>query len=120
MTRRAPLLASILLFAFTAAAFALDMNGKWTGTMTTPNGDLEVNMNFKIDGEKLTGTVSNMYGEEQITEGVVKGDDISFIIMAGGGQFKIVYKGKVTGDGIKFKITLGEFGDSEMTAKRVP
>ena len=120
MTRRALLLASILLFAFTSAAFALDMNGKWTGTMTTPNGDLEVNMNFKIDGEKLTGTVSNMYGEEQITEGMVKGDDVSFIIMAGGGQFKIVYKGKVAGDGIKFKVTLGDFGDGEMTAKRVP
>jgi len=59
-----------------------------------------------------------MYGEEQITEGVVKGDDVSFIIMAGGGQFKIVYKGKITGDDIKFHVVLGEFGESDMTAKR--
>jgi hypothetical protein len=112
------LLASILLAAFASSAFALDMNGKWKGTMTTPNGDLEVTMVFKVDGEKLTGTVGNTYGEEQITEGVVKGDDVSFIVLAGGGQFKIVYKGKVTGEDIKFKVTVGDFGDSDMTAKR--
>jgi hypothetical protein len=117
MTHRALLLASILL-ALASSLLALDMNGKWKGNMTTPNGDLEVTMVFKVDGEKLTGTVGNTYGEEQITEGVVKGDDVSFIVMAGGGQFKIVYKGKVTGGDIKFKVTVGDFGDSEMTAKR--
>jgi hypothetical protein len=119
MTRRALTLASILLIAFTSAAFALDLNGKWKGTLTTPNGDIDTDMVFKVDGEKLTGTVSNMYGEEQITEGVVKGDELSFIIMAGGGQFKIVYKGKVDGETVKFHVVLGEFGESDMTAKRV-
>ena len=56
-------------------------------------------MVFKVDGEKLTGTVTNMYGEEQIAEGSVKGDDVNFVINAGGGQFKILYKGKITGAG---------------------
>ena len=60
-----------------------------------------------------------MYGEEQITEGTVKGDDISFIVMAGGGQFKIVYKGKIVGDDLKFTVTVGDFGDGELIAKRV-
>jgi hypothetical protein len=119
MKHRALLLASLLLISFATAVFALDMNGKWKGTMTTPNGDLEVNMSLKVEGEKVTGTVGNTYGEEQITEGVVKGDEVSFVVMAGGGQFRIVYKGKVTGEDIKFKITLGDFGDSEMVAKRV-
>ena len=40
--------------------------------MKTPNGDnLEINMNLQVNGEKLTGTVTNTYGEEQITEGAV-------------------------------------------------
>lgn len=118
MTLRALLLASLFLASLATAAFALDMNGKWKGIMTTPNGDLDVTMVFKVDGEKLTGTVANSYGEEQITEGVVKGDDVSFIVMAGGGQFKIVYKGKITGEDINFKITIGDFGDSSMIVKR--
>jgi hypothetical protein len=113
-------LMAIAALASLPAANALDLNGKWKGEMKTPNGDvLEINFNFHVDGEKLTGTVANTYGEEQITAGVLKGDAISFIIMAGGGEFKIVYKGKVVGDDIKFNVTIGDFGDGELTAKRL-
>jgi autotransporter translocation and assembly factor TamB len=99
---------------------AADLNGKWKGDMKTPNGDLlEINFNFQVNGEKLTGTVTNTYGEEQITEGTVKKDAISFIILAGGSQFKITYKGKVVGQDLKFNVTIGDMGDGELTAKRV-
>jgi hypothetical protein len=118
MKHRALFFAFLLLAALASSALALDMNGKWKGTMTTPNGDLEVTMLFKVEGEKLTGTIGNSFGEEQITEGVIKGDDVSFIVMAGGGQFKIIYTGKVTGEDIKFKVKIGDFGDSDMTVKR--
>ena len=120
MIRHALLSALLLTAALATSAFALDMNGKWKGTISTQNGDLETSLVFKIDGEKLTGTVTNMYGEEQITEGVVKGDDISFVILAGGGQFKIVYKGKASGEDIKFRVTVGDFGDSDLLVKRIP
>ena len=114
-------LATAFLFVSIASvASAADLSGKWHGNLKTQDGnDLAVDFVFKVDGEKLTGTVANSYGEEQITEGVVKGDEISFIIMAGGGQFRIVYKGKLTGDDLKLKVTIGDFGDQEMTAKRV-
>ena len=105
--------------AFATAAFSLDLNGKWKGNLASPNGDLETTMVFKVDGEKLTGTVTNMYGEEQIQEGSMKGDDVSFVINAGGGQFKILYKGKITGPDIKFHVVIGEFGEGDLTAKRV-
>ena len=101
MTKRTFSAALFLLIALASAAFALDINGKWKGNLASPNGDLETTMVFKVDGEKLTGTVTNTYGEEQITEGSVKGDDVNFIVNAGGGQFKIIYKGKITGEDIK-------------------
>ena len=106
------LLLTALLF------LSLDLNGKWKGSMSSPNGEMDVSMVLKIDGDKVTGTVTNMYGEEQITEGKVSGDDISFIVLAGGGQFKIVYVGKVEGDHLRFKVTIGDFGDGELIAKR--
>lgn len=112
-----PRVAAVLL-ALAVSMFAADLNGKWTGVLKARNGDLDTTMVFKVDGEKLTGTVANMYGEEEITEGTVKGDELSFIIMAGGGQFKIVYKGKVEAEQIRFNVTVGEFGDSELIAKR--
>jgi hypothetical protein len=111
---------AIVMLACLSAANATDLNGKWKGDMKTPNGDvLEINFDFHVDGEKLTGTVTNTYGEEQITEGTVKGDAISFIIMAGGGQFKIVYKGKVVGEDLKFNVTIGDMGEGELVAKKV-
>ena len=120
MQRRLFFLGSILTLMLLPTAGAADLSGKWKGDLTISGGDpLEINLDFKVDGEKLTGTVTNTYGEEQITEGVVKGDEISFIIMAGGGQFKITYKGKVDGEAIKFHVTVGEMGEGDMVAKRV-
>ena len=108
------------MLAGLTAANATDLNGKWKGDMKTPDGNmLEINFNFQVDGEKLTGTVANTYGEEQITEGTVKGDAISFIILADGGQFKITYVGKVVGEEVKFHVTIGDMGEGELTAKRV-
>jgi hypothetical protein len=121
MTRRVFFSAVAVLAFLTAAspAKAADLTGKWLGTMQTPDGQsLEITFNFQMSGEKLTGTTASSYGEEQITEGTVKGDAVSFIVMAGGGQFKITYKGKVVGEDLKFTVTIGDMGDREMTAKR--
>ena len=121
MRKRMFVLGAIALVTFVAAASAADLNGKWKGEMKMPDGGgLELNFTFHVDGEKLTGTVVNTYGEEQITEGSVKGDAISFIIMAGGGQFKLTYKGQVVGEDIKFHVTIGDMGEGDLTAKRVP
>jgi hypothetical protein len=110
--------ALFLSIALASAAFALDINGTWKGSLSSPNGELETTMAFKVDGDKLTGTVTNMYGEEAISEGSVKGDDVNFVVNAGGGQFKIVYKGKVSGQDIKFHVVIGEFGEGDLVAKR--
>jgi hypothetical protein len=118
MTKKSLSAALFLLIAVSSAAFALEINGKWKGNLASPNGDLETTMVFKVDGEKLTGTVTNMYGEEQIAEGSVKGEDVNFIVNAGGGQFKIIYKGKIAGEDIKFHVVIGEFGEGDLVAKR--
>ena len=108
----------VMMFALAASLVAADLNGKWTGVLKSQNGDLDTTIVLKVDGEKCTGTVTNMYGEEQITEGSLKGDQINFTIIAGGGQFKLIYKGKVEGDEIRFKVTVGDFGDSDLVVKR--
>jgi hypothetical protein len=120
MRKRILVLSAIVLFALLTAASAADLSGKWKGDMKMPDGgSLELNFTFHVDGEKLTGTVVNTYGEEQITEGSVKGDAVSFIVMAGGGQFKLTYKGQVVGEEIKFHVTIGDMGEGDLTARRV-
>jgi hypothetical protein len=111
---------AIVLLALLTVASAADLNGKWKGDMKMPDGGaMEINFNFQVNGEKLTGTVTNTYGEEQITEGSVKGDDISFLVLAGGGQFKLTYKGKVAGEELKFHVTIADMGEGDLTATRV-
>jgi len=119
-TRRAFVLTAFLTLMLLPVARAADLNGKWKGELNGPDGNpLEITFDFKVDGEKLSGTVANVYGEETITDGVVKGDDVSFLILAGGGEFKIAYKGKVDGEQIKFHVTIGEMGEGDMVARRV-
>ena len=119
MTNRLLVLTALAILVCAFAASAADLNGKWKGSLNTPNGDLEINFNFNVSGEKLTGTVTNTYGEEQITDGTVKGDAVSFVVLAGGGQFKITYKGTVAGEDIKFHVIIGDMGEGDLVAKRV-
>ena len=97
-------------------AAAADVSGKWKAEFTSPDGEQRVNtFTFKVEGEKLSGTVAGSQDETPIENGKVTGDEISFTAERPFGSF--AYKGKVSGDEIKFKVT---FNDQtfEITAKR--
>jgi hypothetical protein len=103
MTFRALLLTLLL----SAAAFAHDVDGKWSGTMNTPNGDVPVNFTFKADGAKLDGSTTSPDGMEiKIADGKVDGNNISFSVTFdfGGMPFMLSYKGAVTPAQINFTI----------------
>lgn len=104
-----------LLLALAAAA--ADVSGKWRAEFNTPDGTARVNtFTLKQDGEKLTGTVAGSQDETAIENGTIKGDDLSFAANRPFGRF--TYKGKVSGDQIKFSVDFD--GNSfEMTAKRI-
>jgi hypothetical protein len=91
-----------------SAAFAADVDGKWTGSMSTPNGDVPVNFTFKADGAKLDGSTTGPAGEIKIAEGKVDGNNISFTVTFDfqGMPFTMNYKGVVDKDQIKFTIDI--------------
>ncbi|MGN6395243.1 MAG: hypothetical protein ACTHMI_06755 [Mucilaginibacter sp.] len=61
-----------------AAVFA-GLNGKWSGNITTPDGqEVTLTYNIKVDGEKLTGTGESNGNTVNIDEGSLKGDDFTF------------------------------------------
>jgi hypothetical protein len=105
MTLRSLSLAGVFVLAGALAAHAADVAGKWTAQVPGRDGQTrEATFTFAVDGEKLTGTVSNPMGEVQITEGTVKGDAIAFATVMNfqGNDVKILYKGTVAGAEIKF------------------
>ena len=112
----------LLMAVFAVTASAADIAGTWKGTAETPNGSIERTFVFKVEGDKLTGTVTmGQMGEGPISEGKVDGDNVSFAVVRefNGNEFRINYKGKVSGD--EMKITgevVGRDRTFEMTAKR--
>lgn len=117
-------IALLLLFAFGAAA--ADISGKWVAQVPGRQGQtMEQTFTFKVDGANLTGTVSNARGDQEISEGKVSGNDISFAVVRKmqDMEMKSLYKGTVAGNEIKFSMTMqgGRGGDrppAEFTAKR--
>jgi hypothetical protein len=80
-------------------AYAADVDGRWTGSMTTPGGEVPVTFVFKAEGEKLTGAMIGMDGNEiPIADGKIEGDKISYSVTLdfGGMPFQMLYQGVVT------------------------
>jgi len=118
------ILLAVFVLGLAALACAADASGKWTAQVPGRGGNMqEQTITLKVDGDKLSGSVSGgRGGEVQISDGKVKGDDISFMVVRQGqnGEVKISYKGKVSGDEIKFTVMRegGQGQPQEVTAKR--
>lgn len=112
----------VILAAMAAAALAADVTGTWTASFDTQVGVQKYTYTFKVEGNKLTGKAkSELAGtESEIVEGTVNGDDISFVenLNFQDMPLRIVYKGKVAGDEIKFTRTILDMFTEEAVAKR--
>jgi hypothetical protein len=106
----------------TAAAWAADVTGKWSGQMNGPDGGgMSITFNFKQDGTKLTGTVDGPGGEPMpIQDGKVDGEKIVFAVSFN--DMKIVHQGTINGDEITLTIQMDGGpggGPGPMKLKRV-
>jgi hypothetical protein len=124
MKFRIALFTVCFVLAGMAVVYAADVNGKWVAQVPGREGQTrETTFNFKVDADKLTGTVSGRQGDTAFTDGKIKGDDISFTVTMSfnGTEVKLLYKGKIAGDEIKFTRTRegGNQPAQEFTAKRV-
>ena len=104
-------LTACLLLALGLSAQAADKKNDPTGTWTwsVPGRDgntREVTAKLKLDGDKLTGTISGRQNETAIEDAKLSGDAISFKVTREFNGNKMVQKfsGKIDGDSIKGKI----------------
>jgi hypothetical protein len=116
--------ALLLLVALTAAA--ADISGKWVAQVPGRQGAMqEQTFTFKVAGDALTGTISSQRGDQEISEGKVSGNDVSFAVVRKmqDMEMKSTYKGTIAGTEIKFTMesTGGRGGAGkpvEFTAKK--
>ena len=99
MLRR--MIVAVFVFAgLMALALAVDFNGKWEGD-AGPNREYHLVFTFKVDGQKLTGTVESPMGPNDIESGLIEGDQISFEIDAGGSHWLLAAEGQDLPDEIR-------------------
>jgi hypothetical protein len=94
---------AVTLMILVASAIAADISGTWK----VKSGESEITLVFKVDGAKLTGTLDNPQagGPIELKDGKVEGENVSFTIVRQMGEMeiKLLWKGKVSGEEIKFK-----------------
>jgi hypothetical protein len=101
-----------------------DPTGTWKWTVQSNNGDREVTLKLKLDGDKLTGSMPGRNNREtKIEDGTFKDSEVTFKVTRerNGQKTVITYKGKVSGDTIKGKIETdrdGETRSRDWEAKR--
>ena len=129
------LVAVSVLFLMAGTSFAADVTGKWEGEMKMPEmgaggggpggggpggggrgggmgpqGPMKWNFDFKQDGTNLTGSVKGPRGTaNEIIEGKVEGDKISFKVKSQGFQgneMTIKYEGTLSGEEISFTFSM--------------
>ena len=106
---RRALLALVMTIGMATVALAADPTGKWVGSVEAPNGPIELTYQFKAEGEALTGSVSSAMGTQEISNGKVAGDVLSFDVAFEGG--KITHAAKVNAAGDEIAITAtGDWG----------
>ena len=102
------------------------IDGTWTWTFTIPSGQtMEPKLTLKLEGDKLTGTITGRNGENPISDGKFDKDgSVSFKVVRerDGRTFTANYSGKLEGDAIK-GTQITNFGGEEhknpWDAKRV-
>jgi hypothetical protein len=93
----------------------VDPTGTWKWSQTGQNGQArETTLKLKMEGDKLTGTVSGRGGETAIADAKLKGDEVSFSVTreVQGNKFTAKYSGKVSGSSIKGKVETERDGQS--------
>ena len=109
MKRTALAFAAILVVSLMVCGAAVaqgnaKIDGKWESKFTTPQGDTRTTTyTFKVDGDKLSGTVSGGMGGDTPLTGTVKGNEVKFTVTrtTPNGEMKSEYTATVEGDTMK-------------------
>src|SRR5579864_3339038 len=115
-----------LLISTINNAIAFDVTGTWKSEFDSQIGHQTYTFTFKQDGGKLTGKANSVAGdrkrEAELMAGKVDGDSISFFetLNIQEREIRITYTGKLSANGneIKFTRQVGDFGSTEIVARR--
>jgi hypothetical protein len=120
MVQRKSWLVALLLLAVAAPLLAQkSVAGIWRVEFVSPQGQVGLNMTINQAGSKLTGRVTDEYGEWPI-EGRITDSEVTVVwtVPEDGKLLEITMKGTLEGSVITGTAKLGEIGEGPLTARR--
>lgn len=111
-------LLALALFTVVAAAES-SVAGMWRVEFATPLGQVGVNMTINQTGARLTGHVTDEYGEYEIN-GRVADDKVTVVwsVPEDGRMLEITMTGTLNGNLITGTAKLGDVGEGPLSARR--
>jgi hypothetical protein len=106
----------VVLVGTIQAADKPDPTGTWKWSVTFNDQKRDVTLKLKLDGDKLTGTISGRDNtENKIDDATFKDGEVAFsVTRERDGQKRVMkYKGKLDGDTIKGKTEFTRDGQAE-------
>jgi hypothetical protein len=100
------LLMLLICSYFVCLAAGINMDGAWYGTLKVDDNQYPLQYNFKVDGDKLTGTAKGPDGDLPITDGEIHGTDFTFAVTLQ--KLYLVHSGKIYPDSISLNIESGD------------
>lgn len=97
----------------------MSADGTWNVTIDTPMGQRQSTLELATSGGALTGTQSAEGNKGAITDGTVKGDDVSWkIAITDPMPMTLEFTGTVAGDSLSGTVALGAFGSFPFSGSR--
>jgi hypothetical protein len=102
-----------------AAPAASPIDGSWKGSFAAADGSGEFTLTFtfKVDGDKVTGSVEGANGPAPIVSGSIKDNAFEFKVDVNGTT--VDHKCTVSGDKIDMTFTFGDQAPAKMSLARV-
>jgi hypothetical protein len=103
MKRMAAVICVLAVAGMARAEDKSNPTGTWKYTAEVNGQSIEVTIKLKLEGDKLTGTVSVRDMETKIEDSKYQDGEVSFKVnrQMNGNKFTIKYKGKIKGDTFK-------------------
>ena len=108
---------TLTLLLCSSLAFASKIEGKWAASIDTDNGTFEFTLDYKVDGEKLSGTISSDMGSLDFTDGKIEGETFEYKLDIDG--YVIKHKGKILNEKEIEISSSGDYGERDFVIKKV-
>lgn len=96
------------------------VDGKYDITMNTPMGAQKATVEFTTDGTKLSGRMSSMMGAIEFDNGVIDGNNLTWVANAKTpmGDMDVQCSAVVDGDSLSGEAKMGSFGSASFNGTR--